>query len=720
MMKLRLGDPNKNKDKDQKTVPEESKAVPEKASDNTDIPTVGLGGLGGNTQTGLGGLNQSGVTNGGLGSSSVSTGGLSQPAKETGGLGIPEPTAAGFGATSLADVNKGVPSSSEALSQNTAPKTATPQGAPTTPTTGPKLSTAPSAPTASAPERKGAGVDNNAIRKLRLGDTLIEMGYITDGQLGEALAYQKEHKGERIGSILITLGFVSEKQMIGALAEKLNIELIDISNTKVDIEAVALIPEQLANNYVMLPIGLAEDHLQLVVNDPLNLYGIEDIRQTTGKNIDLFVAEAEPLKNAIHYYYAEIAAKEAVTAANKNQDENVVDEMLIDTSDGTDDTPIINLVNSLLDKAYADNVSDIHIEPFEKNTLVRMRIDGAMVEYVTLQKSIHASLIARIKIIGELDIAERRVPQDGHFRVRIRDQIVNVRVSIIPTTFGEKAVLRMLANNSQIDYPGTFGMTEENYKKVQKMMGSLNGIIYLTGPTGSGKSTTLYMMLAELSKRPVNISTIEDPVEKNLPKLNQMQVHPVAGLTFEVGLRALLRQDPDIIMVGETRDAETANISIRAAITGHLVLSTLHTNDAASSVVRLVDMGIEPYMVSSALDGIIAQRLVRKVCTYCATEEPLSEEDKHFLGRDDIQMVKVAHGCNHCNNSGYSGRISIHEILVVDKPLRKMISAGANTEEIKEYAIEHQGMKTLRENCIDLMEKGVTTMGEFKRVAAFD
>ncbi|MBO6016286.1 MAG: Flp pilus assembly complex ATPase component TadA, partial [Lachnospiraceae bacterium] len=409
----------------------------------------------------------------------------------------------------------------------------------------------------------GSGFDNNAIRKLRLGDTLIEMGYITIAQLGEALAYQKEHKGERIGAILIALGFVTEKQLIGALAEKLNLQMIDVSNIKVDIEAVDMIPEQLATNYVMLPIGLENDHLQLVVNDPLDLYGIEDIRQTTGKTIDLFISEAAPLKNAINYYYAEIAAKEAVTAANKNTEGGGVDEMLIDTSDASDDTPIINLVNSLLDKAYADNVSDIHIEPFERQTMVRMRIDGAMVEYVTLQKNIHASLIARIKIMGEMDIAERRVPQDGHFRVRIRDQIVNVRVSMIPTTFGEKAVLRMLANNSAIDHPDTFGMDEENYKKVQRMLGSLNGIIYLTGPTGSGKSTTLYMMLAELSNRPVNISTIEDPIEKNLPKLNQMQVHPVAGLTFEVGLRALLRQDPDIIMVGETRDTETASISIR-------------------------------------------------------------------------------------------------------------------------------------------------------------
>ncbi|MCR4691589.1 MAG: Flp pilus assembly complex ATPase component TadA [Lachnospiraceae bacterium] len=562
-------------------------------------------------------------------------------------------------------------------------------------------------------------MDTSIIRKLRLGDTLIEMGYITDDQLGQALAYQKEHKGERIGSILITLGFISEVQMLSALAERLNIEMIEIGNVKVDMEAIALVPEQLAVKYNMLPIGLENDMLRLVVNDPLDLYGIEDIRQVSGKNIQLYLSESQPLSKAIQYYYAEVSAKKAVNKANLTQSTQEVDEMIIDTSDGDDDTPIINLVNSLLEKAYLDNVSDIHIEPFEKNTMVRMRIDGAMVDYVTLQKNIHTSLIARIKIMAELDIAERRVPQDGHFRARIQDQIANVRVSLIPTTFGEKAVLRLLAGNARIDHSESFGMNDYDYEKVQQMLQSLNGIIYLTGPTGSGKSTTLYMMLAELSKRPVNISTIEDPVEKNLPRLNQMQVHPVAGLTFEVGLRALLRQDPDIIMVGETRDKETATISVRAAITGHLVLSTLHTNDAASSVVRLVDMGIEPYMLSSALDGIIAQRLVRKVCPHCCQEGAMTEAEQRFVGRD-LGPVKIARGCNNCNNTGYSGRIAIHEILVVDKPIREMIAKGATTEELKEYAITYQGMKTLRQSCIELVEQGVTTMEEFRRVAYFD
>ena len=562
-------------------------------------------------------------------------------------------------------------------------------------------------------------MDTSAIRKLRLGDTLVEMGYITEEQLMAALAYQKEHRGERVGAILISQGFISEQQMLKALSEKLNIPFISVSSIKVDMSAVSLIPEQLATKYVMLPAGFEGDQLQLIVNDPLDLYGIEDIRQTSGRQIVLYIAESEPLKNAIQYYYAEISAKKAVNMANQADTGASVDEMVIDTSDGDDDTPIINLVNSLLEKAYSENVSDIHIEPFETNTMVRMRMDGIMMDYATLQKNIHSSLIARIKIMSEMDIAERRIPQDGHFRVRIQNQIVNVRVSVIPTSFGEKAVMRILAGNAQIDYADSFGMTPENYAKVQKMMQSLNGIIYLTGPTGSGKSTTLYMMLAELSKRPVNISTIEDPVEKNLPRLNQMQVHPVAGLTFEVGLRALLRQDPDIIMVGETRDSETASISVRAAITGHLVLSTLHTNDAASSVVRLVDMGVEPYMLSSALDGIIAQRLVRKVCPHCSTDAPLTEAELEYVGYN-IPAVKIAHGCTHCNGTGYSGRISIHEILLVDKQVRNMISSGATTEMLKEYAIANQGMKTLRQSCLELVSQGVTTMDEFRRVAYND
>lgn len=562
-------------------------------------------------------------------------------------------------------------------------------------------------------------MDTSSIRNVRLGDVLVEQGLITEEQLKGALMYQKTHSGKRIGAILIELGLITESQMLNALARRLNMRMVDLNSITVDIKVSAMIPEQMAERYVMLPVGIEDNRIRLVVNDPLNLYGIEDIRQTTGYDLEILLAETAPLKNAIRYYYAEIAARSAADVANESTEETTVDEMLIDPNAGADDTPIINLVNSLLDKAFTENASDIHIEPFEKNTMVRMRIDGAMQEYVTLQKSIHNSLVARIKIMSDLDIAERRVPQDGHFRIKLHDQIVNVRVSVIPTTFGEKVVMRLLASNAKIDYPKTFGMTELNYKKFESMLKSPNGIIYLTGPTGSGKSTTLYMALEELSHLPVNISTIEDPVEKNVPKLNQMQVHNQAGLTFEVGLRALLRQDPDIIMVGETRDTETASISVRAAITGHLVLSTLHTNDAASSIIRLLDMGIEPYLLSSALIGLVAQRLMRKVCPHCARERRLTEAEISFVG-EDIGPVKEAVGCPMCNNTGYSGRIAIHEILMIDKKVREMISARATTEEIKQYAVRYQGMQTLKQAGIEMVQNGITTIDELRKVAYYD
>ncbi|MFR3389535.1 MAG: GspE/PulE family protein [[Clostridium] scindens] len=297
-------------------------------------------------------------------------------------------------------------------------------------------------------------------------------------------------------------------------------------------------------------------------------------------NSEMCLCGREELLKAINYYYSEVGARRAAAEANRRFGDQVIEEVEMD-EEGDDDTPIINLLSRLVNRVYNTNASDIHIEPFEDKTVVRMRIDGVIVEYVTLQKSLHASVIARIKILGDMDIAERRIPQDGHFRTKIEGEYVNIRVSVIPTVFGEKAVLRLLTSNANIDYPKTFGMEESDYLKLEKMLQSPNGIIYFTGPTGSGKTTTLYMILEEISRRPVNITTIEDPVEKNLPKVNQMQVNNQAGLTFEAGLRALLRQDPDVIMVGETRDVETASISVRAAITGHLVFSTLHTNDAA-------------------------------------------------------------------------------------------------------------------------------------------
>ena len=556
-------------------------------------------------------------------------------------------------------------------------------------------------------------------QNIRIGDVLLEFGYVDETQIAAAVEYQKEHKGVRLGGALIELNYITEHQMLEALGRRLNYDVVHIGDLTVDVKAVEMIPRVLAEKYNMMGYKTEDGNFYLLVNDPLNFYGIEDIRQVVGMELIICLAEQMALENAIQYYYSEVSARKAAQKAAATTTSNVNAPIEINIEDGDDETPIINLFNQILIRAYNSNASDIHIEPYENQTLVRMRLDGVITEFMTLQKNIHNPLIARIKILGDLDIAERRIPQDGHFRISVEGVNLNVRVSVIPTVFGEKAVLRLLANATAIDHSGTFGMTEQNYATVSKMLQSPNGIIYVTGPTGSGKSTTLYMILEALSKRSVNISTIEDPVEKNVPKLNQMQVNNTAGLTFEVGLRALLRQDPDIIMVGETRDAETAGISVRAAITGHLVLSTLHTNDAASSVVRLADMGVEPYMIASSLVGIIAQRLVRKVCPFCSVEEPMTEQERTIAGKM-IPMVRHAKGCRQCNNTGYKGRISIHEILPVDKTVRDMITKGATVEEIKQYGLANLGMKTLKTSGLELVEQGITTVDELIKIAYYD
>ena len=556
-------------------------------------------------------------------------------------------------------------------------------------------------------------MDTFRIKNLRIGDLLKEYGYVNETQIQAALDYQKEHPGTKIGSALIALGAITEEQMLQALGERLGVEQVDVSAMEINVEAVMKIPRQLAEKYCVLPIDIRNGALLVAVNDPVDLYALEDIRQTAGMQLDIRICKRPILEKAIRYYYAEA---DAYTAANRaNYSVADTEETAVEFDD---ETPVANLTSSLIRRAYSIGASDIHIEPFEDKTVVRMRIDGTIVPFMTLKKDLHASLIARIKILSELDIAEKRVPQDGHFRITVGKEVINLRVSLIPTVFGEKAVLRLLASNAVIDHSGTFGMREEDYERFERIVRHPNGIIYLTGPTGSGKTTTLYMVLELLSRSQVNISTIEDPVEKNLPRINQMQVNNVAGLTFESGLRALLRQDPDVIMVGETRDRETASISVRAAITGHLVFSTLHTNDAASSVVRLEDMGQEPYMVASSLVGVVAQRLMRKVCPECAEEYEATEEEREYLRCGPVKL-KRAVGCTHCNHTGYKGRIAVHEILEVDKTLREMISSGATTDALKRYAVEQQGMRTLREGAVRLVTEGTTTFEELMKVVYY-
>ena len=555
---------------------------------------------------------------------------------------------------------------------------------------------------------------------LRIGEVLMERGCITQEQMEQALAYQKEHREKRVGQILVELGFITETHVLEALAARLGLEIVSIGQMQVDLAAVRLIPRELAEKQNLLAVRASEGSLEIVTNDPLNYFAFEEVRQLTGCHVVIRLSELGPLQSAIRYYYAEVGAQQAAQTANEGFAGSDAALVHIEESESGDpEAPIVKLLSSLLDRAVSTGASDIHIEPFEGKTRVRMRIDGTIVDYVTLERSVHQPLIARIKIMANLDIAERRLPQDGHFRIRAgQEGYVNIRVSLLPTVFGEKAVLRILAAAGHVDHAEHFGMDDDSYARFLPMLNSPNGIIYLTGPTGSGKSTTLYMVLEYLSRRQVNISTVEDPVEQNVPGINQTQVNPVAGLTFESGLRALLRQDPDIIMVGETRDGETAGISVRAAITGHLVLSTLHTHDAVSSVVRLADMGVDRYLIANSLVGLVAQRLMRKVCPHCAREAAVTPQEQALLGRD-IRTVRRGAGCRHCNGTGYRGRVAVHEIVAVDRSIRRMISRGAETEEIEAYAREQQGMRSLKEKGLELVKQGVTTPEELLRIAYY-
>ena len=505
------------------------------------------------------------------------------------------------------------------------------------------------------------------MKSLPIGEVLKEYGYINEEQLQIALDAQKKDRSKRLGEHLIDLGFVSEQQMLEALSDKLAEPLVSLDNIDFDINAVKKIPEAMAQKYNVIGYAFNDNVLTVATSDPLNYYGLEDVRLVSGCRISVSLATKADIQIA---------------------------------------------------RGYNTSASDIHIEPFEDKLHVRMRIDGMLVDYLDLNKNIQAALIVRIKILSNMDIAEKRLPQDGHFMGVIDGVELNIRVSVIPTIFGEKIVMRYLNSNSTIDRLSTFGMTEENFKKVNHMMSMPHGIIYVTGPTGSGKTTTLYMILEKLAQGQINISTIEDPVERKLNRINQMQVNTMSGLTFDRGLRALMRQDPDVIMVGETRDKETAEISVRAAITGHLVVSTLHTNDAISTIVRLEEMGVEPYMVANSLVGVVAQRLMRKVCPYCKKEVATSLSDRLAL-QEGIKYISKGTGCPHCNQTGYKGRIAIHEVIEIDSKVRKMISNQEEIDDIMKYLVEEQGVETLRDQALKLVKEGKTTVDEFNKIIAY-
>ncbi len=557
------------------------------------------------------------------------------------------------------------------------------------------------------------------VKNLRVGEVLREYGYITEEQLERALAEQKKMPDRRLGSILMGLGYATERQILEALSKRTGSPLIDLTSYGVDLAAVEMIPASLARTYNLLAVKIKGNVLVIVLHDPLNFYAIEDIRQITQMQIEILLEEQEKIARAIEAYYAQIETRLVARQANISARAQTPEagSTAFDEDAGTE-VPAVQVLNSLLIHSYNNNASDLHIEPFGEHTAIRLRLDGVIVDHVALVPSLHPALIARIKIISNMDIAERRLPQDGHFKTMVEGIEINARVSVIPTVYGEKAVIRFLFMNAPIDHAETYGMGEEDYKKFSRIVSSPHGIVYITGPTGSGKTTTLYMVLEQVAAKNVNVSTIEDPVERNIPRVNQMQVNNVSGLTFESGLRSLLRQDPDVIMVGETRDSETASVAIRAAITGHLVLSTLHTNDSLSSIVRLRDMGVPSYLIANSVVGLVAQRLMRKLCPHCRVRRETTEGEKLALGRD-IPYVYEPGGCNLCNNTGYRGRAAVHEVALIDKTMRGMITSGAPIEEIEDYVRKTQNFRTLRDASADMVAAGTTGMEEFYKVSFY-
>ncbi len=557
------------------------------------------------------------------------------------------------------------------------------------------------------------------MKGIHIGEVLVEQGAITKEQLNEGLKLLKAGTNDRrLAEVLTDLGYITERELLDVLGRGMGLEVIDLEFFHIDERAVEKIPKQLALKYTVMAVSMEGSGLTVATADPLDLYALEDIRLVTNMRIQLILVERTQIRHAIELNYSGIDARAAARLASEHAvfSRTFAENLMVNSDE--DQAPIVRLLNSLLLKGYNTNASDIHIEPFKDFTQVRMRIDGQMVSYLTLEKALHNSIVARIKIMSNLNIAEKRIPQDGNFHAVLEGIDISMRISVLPTTHGEKIVMRYLVSDTKIDHAGHFGMNEYSYNMLMKMMSAPNGIIYITGPTGSGKTTTLYMVLQHLSQRPVNISTIEDPVEKDLPNITQTSVNVTAGMTFAVGLRALLRQDPDIIMIGETRDAETAEISVRSAITGHLVVSTLHTNDAISSIVRLADMGVAPYLISNSVVGIVAQRLVRKVCQFCKYEEPATADDIAIVG-DGIPMITRGKGCKVCNNTGYKGRISIHEMVYIDKTLKRMIAKSADSQEMLEYAKKTQGMRSLLDSAIDLVKEGVTTPEEVMKIAYY-
>ncbi|MCI5727578.1 MAG: GspE/PulE family protein [Clostridium sp.] len=558
------------------------------------------------------------------------------------------------------------------------------------------------------------------IQKRRLGEILVIANKINKAQLDEALKIQKE-EGMKLGEVLVEKGFVTEYDIIHAIEQQIGIKEVDLGNVQCDKKVLKIVPQKICDKHMLAPFGFEDGKIKVAMADPLNIFAIDDIAISTGLEVKTFIAPKKDIRKFIEVNYSTEQVNKAAEELRKESKESIAQQQQsqnIEEMDDVKNAPVVKMIDKLFKNAIEMRTSDIHIEPFENEIRIRYRIDGKLQTVNVLGRESLGPLVTRIKILGNMNIAERRIPQDGRIITKVGETDVDLRVSILPVVNGEKIVIRILSRDNYKLGKEKLGIADENLKKIDRMVRSPFGIVLVTGPTGSGKSTTLYTELSEINSDDVNIITVEDPVEYTLEGINQVNVNSKAGMTFASALRSILRQDPDVIMIGEIRDNETAEIAIKAAITGHLVMSTLHTNDAASSVTRLIDMGVEPFLASTSLTGIIAQRLVRRICPYCKEEYEASSYEKKILRQPKDKPLKIykGKGCGRCHNSGYYGRVGLYEVMEMDRELKDAINRTKDPNVLKDIARKN-GMTTLEEECIKHVLDGLTTVKELATIA---
>jgi type IV pilus assembly protein PilB len=555
---------------------------------------------------------------------------------------------------------------------------------------------------------------------VRMGDLLVERGILTHGQLEECLALQRSSPGERLGQILLRKGYAKEDDVMSSLAAEYGLEFVRVSQMNIPRRVQELLPPDFCRRHKVLVIDEDEEHgcVTVATPDPANVFLLDEVRRLLGRRVRLAVTTMTEINKATEDLTGGVDDFQLDDLIRDITDDSV--EVVVNDEEETADlarvageSPVVRLANYLICNAVKDGASDIHIEPGEKKMRIRYRIDGVLFEVMSPPQTMHPALVSRLKIMANLDISERRLPQDGRIRAIVRNRYVDFRINTLPTTQGEKAVIRILDNRSILIGLERLGFEEEHLKTLKEQIDRPHGVVLVTGPTGSGKTTTLYSALMTMNGSEMNISTVEDPVEYSLGFANQVQVNERIGFTFASCLRALLRQDPDVIMVGEIRDEETARISVQAALTGHMVLSTLHTNDAPSSITRLINIGVEPYLISAAVNAVLAQRLVRRICENCKEEYTPVDDVKRALERANIEIDRLwrGKGCDRCRKTGYSGRCGIYEMVVLDDAIRDLVAASPNVTELRRYCKEH-GMVTLRQDGIRKLKRGVSSIEE--------